>query len=187
MIDEQASNDAIYGHYAGFVTRLVAFFIDRFVVAVFIAVVSAVVGFVTQSLQVNQWLGIEGWAGWLVASLLGAFSFLTYFVYDVGCWLLAGQTPGKRLMGLLVVQTDGQRLRLGPAIRRWFGYWLSAILFLGFLWVLVDNRRQALHDKLAGTLVLYAWSDRPDLAAPVPVRERLQRLRREPKAVQRSE
>lgn len=187
MIAEQAPEEAIYGQYAGFVTRLVAFFIDRLVVAVFVAITYAVVGFVTQSLQVNEWLGIEGWAGWLVATLLGAFSFLTYFVYDVGSWLLAGQTPGKRLMGLLVVQTDGQRLRFGAAIRRWFGYYLSAILFLGFLWVLVDNRRQALHDKLAGTLVVYAWSRRPDLDAPVPARERLQRLGRERKAAQRPE
>jgi uncharacterized RDD family membrane protein YckC len=178
MSDEQAPKETVYGQYAGFVTRLVAFFIDRLMVAAFIAVVSAVVGFVTESLQVNQWLGIESWSGWLVASLLGAFSFLTYLVYDVGCWLLAGQTPGKRLMGLIVVRTDGERLRFGAAIRRWIGYWLSGILFLGYLWVLVDNRRQALHDKLGGTLVVYSWSDRPDLVAPAPVRARLRDLGR---------
>lgn len=187
MTTDQALEETVYGQYAGFVTRLVAFFIDRLMVAVFIAIVSAVVGFVTESLQVNQWLGIETWSGWLVASLLAAFSFLTYLVYDVGCWLLAGQTPGKRLMGVLVVRTDGQRLRFGAAMRRWFGYWLSAILFLGFLWVLVDNRRQALHDKLAGTLVVYAWSDRPDLVAPTPVGARLRELGRESERVQRPE
>ena len=187
MRGEQASRGTLYGQYAGFVSRLVAFFVDRLIVAVFVAVVTAVVGFVTQTLQVNQWLGIEHWSQWLIGGLLATFAFSTSFVYDVGSWLLAGQTPGKRLMGLLVVQTDGQRLRLGPAIRRWFGYYLSAILFLGFLWVLVDNRRQALHDKLAGTLVVYAWSGRQDLAAPVPVRARLRGLGREQEVVQRPE
>jgi uncharacterized RDD family membrane protein YckC len=187
MTAEQASGGTRYGQYAGFVTRLIAFFVDRLIVAVFVAVATAVVGFVTQSLQVNQWLGIEQWSQWLLRGLLAAFALLTYFIYDVGCWLLAGQTPGKRLMGLLVVQTDGQRLRFGSAIRRWFGYYLSAILFLGFLWVLVDNRRQALHDKLAGTLVVYAWSGRQDLAAPVPIRARLRGLGREQEVVQRPE
>jgi len=179
MTGEQVSGETLYGQYAGFVTRLIAFFTDRMIVAVFIAIVTAVIGFVTQSLQVNQWLGIEAWSQWLVGGLLAVFTLLTNFVYDVGCWLLAGQTPGKRLMGLLVVQTDGRRLRFGAAIRRWLGYYLSAILFLGFLWVLVDNRRQALHDKLAGTLVVYAWSRRPDLTAPVPLRARLRDLGRE--------
>jgi uncharacterized RDD family membrane protein YckC len=187
MRGEQASRETRYGQYAGFVTRLSAFFIDRLIVAVFIAIVTAVVGFVIQSLQVNQWLGIEDWSQWLVRGLLAAFTFLTYFVYDVGCWLLAGQTPGKRLMGLLVVQTDGQRLRLGAAIRRWLGYYLSAILFLGFLWVLIDSRRQALHDKLAGTLVVYAWSSRLDLDAPVPVRARLREMGRGRKTAQKPE
>ncbi len=185
MTSEQASEGTLYGQYAGFVTRLGAFFIDRLIVAVFVAVVSAVVGFVTESLQVNQWLGIEAWSQWLVAGLLAVFTVSTYFVYDVGCWLLAGQTPGKRLMGLLVVRTDGQRLRPAGAIGRWLGYWLSAILFLGFLWVLVDNRRQALHDKLAGTLVVYAWPDEPGQPVSTPIRDRLRDLRREREAAPR--
>ena len=185
MSTEQASEGTPYGQYAGFVTRLVAFFIDRLIVAIFVSIVSTVVGFVTGSLQVNQWLGIEAWSQWLVAGLLAVFTLSTYFVYDVGCWLLAGQTPGKRLMGLLVVRADGQRVRLGGAIRRWLGYWLSAILFLGFLWVLVDNRRQALHDKLAGTLVVYAGPDERGRAAPIRVRDRLRDLSREREAAQR--
>ena len=187
MAGERAIPETLYGQYAGFVTRLIAFFVDRLIVAVFVAIVTAVVGFVVQSLQVNQWLGIAHWSKWLVGGLLAAFTLSTYFVYDVGSWLLAGQTPGKRLMGLLVVQSDGRRLRFGAAIRRWLGYYLSAILFLGFLWVLIDNRRQALHDKLAGTLVVYAWSRRPDLAAPVPVRARLRSLGSERKGDERPE
>jgi uncharacterized RDD family membrane protein YckC len=174
MAGEPVASVTLSGQYAGFVTRLVAFFVDRLIVGTLVAVVTAVVGFVTGSLRMNQWLGIEAWSQGLVAALLAAFTLSTYFVYDVGCWLLAGQTPGKRLMGLLVVRADGERVRLGSAVCRWLGYWLSAILFLGFLWVLVDNRRQALHDKLAGTLVVYA---RPEEGLRyIPVRDQLHTL-----------
>jgi uncharacterized RDD family membrane protein YckC len=45
------------------------------------------------------------------------------------------------------------------------GLVLAALpLYLGFLWSLVDNRRQGLHDKVAGTCVVYAWAARPDEA-----------------------
>jgi uncharacterized RDD family membrane protein YckC len=43
-------------------------------------------------------------------------------------------------------------------ILRYLGYSLSAIsLFLGFFWILIDDRRQGWHDKIAGTLVIYTW------------------------------
>jgi uncharacterized RDD family membrane protein YckC len=63
------------------------------------------------------------------------------------------------------------------ALRRFIGYFISGILFLGFLWVLLDSRRQGWHDKIAGTFVIYSWEAKtppPDLAT---LRERL-RLRR---------
>ena len=74
-----------------------------------------------------------------------------------------------------IVRTDGERMRFGNCVRRLIGYWVSAILFLGFLWVLVDNRRQGFHDKIAGTFVVYAW---PEVGPPVtPARDRLRDLR----------
>jgi uncharacterized RDD family membrane protein YckC len=76
-------------------------------------------------------------------------------------------------MGLLVVKTSGSRLGLGGALVRWLGYWLSAILFLGFLWILVDGRRQGWHDKLARTLVVYSRPGAAGVVAAQPIRERL--------------
>jgi uncharacterized RDD family membrane protein YckC len=35
-------------------------------------------------------------------------------------------------------------------------------LFLGFFWILIDDRRQGWHDKIAGTCVVYTWHARPD-------------------------
>jgi uncharacterized RDD family membrane protein YckC len=46
-------------------------------------------------------------------------------------------------------------------LRRYVGYYLSALaLYAGYWWVLIDNRRQGWHDKLAGTIVVYAWDAR---------------------------
>ncbi|WP_028455850.1 RDD family protein [Chitinilyticum litopenaei] len=73
-------------------------------------------------------------------------------------WLQLGATPGKMLLKLKVVDArTGQRLTLGKAILRYFGYFLSALLLgIGYFCVGWDKRKQGLHDKLAGTLVLKA-------------------------------
>ena len=76
-------------------------------------------------------------------------------------------------MGIRVVCTDGTRVRFGNAIRRQIGYFISATLFLGYLWILVDNRRQGWHDKLAGTMVVYSWPDE----GVTPIRDQVRRFR----------
>ena len=55
------------------------------------------------------------------------------------------------------------------------GSWLLRILFPGYLWVLVDNRRQGFHDKLAGTFVIYSWPEDPKHTQML--RQRAQRFR----------
>lgn len=56
---------------------------------------------------------------------------------------------------------DGQPLHLGRAVVRVVGALLSVLLlFLGYLLILVDERRRALHDRLVGSVVVYAPSVR---------------------------
>ena len=72
-------------------------------------------------------------------------------------WALVGCSPGKALCGLRVTDTNGDRISLLRAVFRLLGYWISALpLFLGFAWSLFDDQRQAWHDKLAGTHVVYS-------------------------------
>ncbi len=85
------------------------------------------------------------------------------FIYIIGFWVLAGQTPGKAIMGLRIVTADKAPLTVGRAALRFFGYLPSSFLLLGFLWVLIDPRRRALHDKLAGTVVVF--TSRPVLSS----------------------
>jgi uncharacterized RDD family membrane protein YckC len=102
----------------------------------------------------------------LLTLVLASSFFVVSYAYYVGFWLLVGQTIGKRIMGVRVVRTDGTRLGFVAATVRLLGYLASAILFLGFLWVIIDNRRQGWHDKLAGTMVVYAWPEPGDTASP---------------------
>ncbi len=67
-------------------------------------------------------------------------------------------TLGKLVVGVKVTTLDGQRIGLGQATARLlakFGLSLPP-LGLGFVLAGVDARRQGLHDRVAGTLVVRA-------------------------------
>lgn len=77
---------------------------------------------------------------------------MTYYTYFIGA---SGQTIGKLVCHLKVVQTSGEPLSYGQAFLRWVGYLVSSIvLYLGFFWVMVDYNRQGWHDKIADTYVI---------------------------------
>jgi len=68
---------------------------------------------------------------------------------------MKGQTPGKRAMGLRVVRLDGQPITGWHAFERAGGYAAGiATGTLGFLQIYWDANRQAIHDKVAGTVVI---------------------------------
>lgn len=64
-------------------------------------------------------------------------------------------TLGKKLLGIKVTDMDGGRIGFGRATGRYFGKILSGmILMIGFLMAAFTEKKQALHDMLAGTLVV---------------------------------
>jgi len=66
-----------------------------------------------------------------------------------------GQTPGKMLMGIRVIKTDGAQLEGGDAVLRYLGYVIgAAVVFLGFIWAFFDKNNQGWHDKIANTYVV---------------------------------
>lgn len=77
-------------------------------------------------------------------------------LYLAGSWLAFGRSPAMALLGLRIVrEEDGARPGPARVAVRFGGYILSAVPFLlGFAWALFDNRNQAWHDKLAGTVVV---------------------------------
>lgn len=76
-----------------------------------------------------------------------------YFSIFVG-WF-SGQTPGKYLVGIKIIKLDGEDLNLWEAFGRYGGYAAGfATGLIGFLQVYWDPNRQAIQDKISGTLVI---------------------------------
>jgi uncharacterized RDD family membrane protein YckC len=184
MSDEQPQI-VILGRYAGFVTRLLAFMTDRAIVSIVVLVIAWIVQWLVNAFRINLLFFNQGKQLSVSVAVTAGIYLLLSVGYDISFWMLAGQTPAKRLMGVRVVRTDGKRLRFGNALRREIGYALSAILFLGFFWILLDNRRQGFHDKLAGTMVIYSWPE--DKLRGTFVMDRVQRIRQRLQAKRHAE
>lgn len=106
--------------------------------------------------------------GVILTMVFGVAAFLLplavyYVIAIVGGWLYfalqesgsAQATLGKKALGIKVVDENGGQLSFGAASGRHFAKFLSGlILYIGYLMVLWDSRKQGLHDKIAGTLVI---------------------------------
>jgi uncharacterized RDD family membrane protein YckC len=159
------------GAYAGFVTRAAAFILDLIFVSLSIGVVNGLFRLLLwyfdldpaacPPIRLGNFLRASTChaSAWLMLILSIAFPFL----YLLFFWMLSGQTPGKFFLRLRIIRQDGGRVRLHQSLRRLLGYWLAILtLGIGFLYVLVDDRRRGLHDRLAGTCVIYDWDARVD-------------------------
>lgn len=64
-------------------------------------------------------------------------------------------TLGKQALGIYVTDLDGNQITFLKATLRYFAKILSTlILFIGYIMVAFTEKRQGLHDMIAGTLVL---------------------------------
>lgn len=81
-----------------------------------------------------------------------AISWLYYAIMESGA---RQATLGKMALDMNVTDTDGNRISFSRATARYFGQYVSAIILcIGYLMMFWDTRRQTLHDKIAGTLVI---------------------------------
>lgn len=117
-------------NYAGFWIRLLAVTIDMVLVALLCAP-----------------LGIKD-QGTVMLLIL-------YQGLLIGIW--KGQTLGKRACGIKVISANGCHPSLGQSFGRVLSKLLSVlILMIGYLMAPFDTRKRALHDRVAGTYVVYA-------------------------------
>jgi uncharacterized RDD family membrane protein YckC len=161
--------------YAGFWIRLVAFLIDLVpLLIVSFIVLAPLIGSLADSFRdlppAPRGADLESpeYQAWqalvmqrttnLTAQFTPISGLLQLFsaVYYVGFWTWRGQTPGMMLFGLRVArETDGSPPGLARSILRYVGYFISQlVLFIGFIWVAFDSRKQGWHDKIAGTVVV---------------------------------
>lgn len=96
----------------------------------------------------NSLLDISGSFGIIVAGL-----FALFFLNVIKIWKFK-TTISKRLVGSVIVHESNRNLTLVEAFIREFVKIFSCLLLVGALWMLIDRRRQALHDKIVKSLVL---------------------------------
>ena len=120
--------------YAGFGERLMAMIIDGLILAA--------VGIAIRGVGLSNFYE-------KIDVFVGAV-YIIYFWVNRG-----GATIGKNVMKIKVVTTEGKPVNYQKAIIRYLGYIVSGLpVFLGFLWVLWDDKKQGFHDKIAGTVVV---------------------------------
>lgn len=170
---------AVLEDYAGFWKRLAAYILDAILLYIPSVLIEKMFGGDVATAALERAVAASAGNPELVlaaqqqyyatmwpALLIGALIAWAYFaICESSAWQ---GTIGKLALGIRVTDLHGARISLARAIGRYPGKFLSAfILCIGFLMVAWTQRKQGLHDMLAGTLVLngraseYGSSTRP--------------------------
>ena len=146
--------------YAGFWRRFVAYLIDYLVVLVGGAVVGFVIGLIAGATGADA---IDG--PWLAAIYAAAIA--GYYLYYALMESSSHQaTVGKIALGIKVTDLEGNPIMFWRALGRSVAKIISALtLFIGYIMAAFTERKQALHDKIADTLVVKRASTPADPAA----------------------
>jgi len=137
--------------YAGFWQRFAALIIDLIVLRILDAMIHNFVGgsnFYYELIKERH------------TSLSAVSNELIYAISEWAYKALLESSPfqatlGKMAMGIIVTDTHGNPISFGRATGRFFAKYISTItLLIGYFMMLWDDRKQTLHDKIAGTLVV---------------------------------
>lgn len=164
----RSAPSSVTGHYAGPVSRAAAAALD-----VLVAMTLYTVAYAGVELLADAFLNVSldgEWSGPLAALALAGWGFLYYFVGLA----VSGRTVGKAVVGLRVLRADGSTLTVGRAFVRTVALPLSTVLALGFVPIVLHRQHRALHDFIAGTVVVYDWGSR-SARLPGPLSEFLTR------------
>lgn len=159
----------LQGQYAGFVSRFLAYVIDILVIVATVTIVGLTVDTILRFFGLQElfdrFLEAQNVLGDILRAtvLLGSVASIAIGYFVVGWTVTGGLTVGKVLLGLRIVPLNGAKISLWRSLVRYFAFLLSVIvLFLGVLWILISDRRQGWHDKIARTCVIYDWPARED-------------------------
>lgn len=132
----------------GFGHRFLAFVID--VLVAFVVIVPLVLAIYGRDYLVRSVAGYAGFWDFMIQTVLPAVAVIAF-------WRSCGATPGKLAIAAKIVDAQsGGRPSTARLVTRFFAYLVSALpLFLGFVWIAIDRRKQGWHDKIAGTMVIY--------------------------------
>ena len=141
-VEETAAASFRVFEYAGFWRRLLAAIID----GIILMVISAVVAFV--------WLSpFYGRPSALWGGNLGILTAWLYYALMESSSIQA--TLGKMVLGICATDLEGNRISFGRATGRHFAKIISTvILFIGYIMAGFTAQKQALHDIIAGCVVI---------------------------------
>ena len=136
--------------YAGFWLRFVAYIVDSILLGIVNFIAGFALGLVIRAAATSP---ASTAALQMVVQLIGVTIGWLYFALQESGPRQA--TPGKMILGLKVTDLEGQPISFGRATGRYFGKILSGlILLVGFIMAGFTERKQALHDIMAGCLVI---------------------------------
>ena len=147
--------------YAGFWLRVVAFIIDALVLYFVGRIVTlpfaASMGVGMRGMMTGHPPNMERLLPFIhamigLALLRLMLNWLYFSLLESSAWQA---TLGKKALGLEVTDLDGNRISFGRATGRFFAKFISSIILcIGYIMAGFTERKQALHDILAGTLVI---------------------------------
>jgi uncharacterized RDD family membrane protein YckC len=136
--------------YAGFWLRLIAYAIDSVLLGIVVLVVILIPMMERAGIpRDNPWVLFSGQSRQILAINLAASmaNWLYWALMESSPWQA---TLGKRMLGLRVTDLQGRPISFARATGRYFG----KIIFIGFIFAGFTEKKQALHDMLAGCLVI---------------------------------
>lgn len=154
--------------YAGFWLRFVANLLDSLILGVPIGIIIIIL-ILSSSLgtimhgggsnppnpdEVFDALGVSFLVGVGVVILIAlAGNWVYYAGFESSSWQ---GTPGKKVLNIFVTDMTGNRITFGRATGRFFARIVTRLIPLGIGYILagITERKQALHDMIASTLVL---------------------------------
>ena len=146
--------------FAGFWIRAVAYIIDAILVDIVVVLISGPVGLLIAAANGGEL--DKAFFGGLVDAMVFVFAVFYYGFFSASRWQ---GTPGKRLLGLHIVKTNGRKVGFGLGIGRYFAYFLSSIILgFGFFMIGWSSQKKGLHDIVCGTRVVHGKPRTRDLA-----------------------
>src|SRR4051812_38869007 len=145
-------------NYAGFWIRVVAWLIDAVLLTIVNSVIGAFFGGGFSALvrpgqdpsTINIAAVIAALSTMILITMAIQFCYFTFLESSE-----KQATVGKMVLGLKVTDMNGQRISFGRAAGRFLGKLLSSmILCIGYAMVGFTEKKQGLHDMIAGTLVV---------------------------------
>ncbi|HEX7801523.1 MAG TPA: RDD family protein [Pseudoxanthomonas sp.] len=138
--------------YAGFWKRVAAAIVDSLIVGLLASLGGEALGTILGDLAGGGKTAIA-----LTVTLLSLLLQTLYYAFFHASFNAA--TPGKMLIGIKVVRSDGQNMSFLRAVARYFATIPSAlILCIGYLMAAFTARKQALHDMICDTVVVDKWA-----------------------------